>query len=67
MEFVEITKPEAKRAYCRGGNIYVSTIYRTHWQLPPSHLYSSHAPAEELFERGIPTREGKVHFFSSTK
>ena len=64
MGFVEITKTEAKRAYCRGGDIYVSTVYRTHWLLPASHCYSSHAPAEQLFERSIPSSEGKVHFFS---
>lgn len=64
MEFVEITKSEAKRAYCRGGEIYISTVYRTYWPLPASHCYSIRAPAETLFERSIPSSEGKVHFFS---
>lgn len=63
MDFVEITKTEAKRVYCRGGDVYISTVYRTHWMLPASHCYSSHAPAEQLFERSIPKREGKASFF----
>jgi len=63
MEFVEITKSEAKRAYCRGGDVYVTTTYRTHWKLPASHCYSSHAPIETLFERSVPSSEGKVRFF----
>lgn len=67
--FVEITKEEATSLYCKGENIYITTsggeIWkgRTLWKLPASAEYGSHAPAEELFYRGIPNYEGKVTFF----
>lgn len=64
MQYIEITKSEARRAYCRHVPVYISTTYRIYWKLPASHEYASHAPIEELFERSIPKSEGKVKFYA---
>lgn len=60
---IEITKEEAKELYCKGKSIFVNTNLRNQWKLPPSYAYSSHAPAEDLFYRSIPTGEGEVAFY----
>lgn len=62
-KFVEITKEKAKELYCKCEKVYVSTSRRSNWKIPESREYSSHAPAEELFNRGIPKYEGEVKFF----
>lgn len=62
---MEITREEAKNMYCKGKNVYISTNNRTHWKLPASYEYGSHAPAEELFYRSIPQYEGKVKFYKA--
>lgn len=61
--YIEITKEEAKKLYCKSEKVYVTTNTRTHWKLPASGEYGSHAPAEELFYRSIPEYEGDVKFF----
>ena len=63
VKYIEITENEAKILYYGGENVYVSTNARTHWKLPASYEYASHAPKEELFYRSIPECEGKVAFF----
>lgn len=60
---MEITKKEAKELYCNGKNVYITTINRTHWKIPASYEYGSHAPVEELFNRSVPKYEGKVKFY----
>lgn len=65
--FVEITKEEAKIAYCKSKRVYVSTDEREFWKLPASGEYGSHAPIEELFYRGIPMYEGNVRFFKNAE
>ena len=60
---IEITEDEAKERYCKYLNVYVSTNERTHWKLPASYEYSSHAPVEDLFYRSIPRNEGEVKFY----
>ena len=68
-KFVEITKEEAKDLYCKYKSVYITTSGtevwngRTHWKLPASGEYGSHAPVEELFYRGVPHNEGTVKFF----
>lgn len=47
-----VTKEEAKRAYCRDKSVYVGNKYGQEL-LTPSGWYGSHAPAEELFYRGV--------------
>ena len=59
----EISIEEAKVYYCKGLPVYVSNIQRTFWKLPASWEYSSHAPAEELFNRSIPKFEGENKFY----
>lgn len=61
--YVEITKTEAKELYCKGNSIYISNNLRKYWKLPASYEYSSHAPAEELFNRSIPKGEGETRFY----
>ena len=69
--FVEITMEEAKNLYCKCEKIYITTSGtkvwkgRTYWKIPASGEYSSHAPIEELFYRGIPNNEGNVRFFKT--
>lgn len=63
LKYTEISENEAKTLYISGEKVYVSTDSRTHWKMPASYEYSSHAPKEELFHRSIPTCEGKVAFF----
>jgi len=63
MSFKSITPDVAKQLYCKGYLVYVNTACRTHWRLPASYEYGSHAPAEELFYRSIPQYEGEVKFF----
>lgn len=66
---MEITREEAKKLYCNGKNVYITTSGtkvwqgRTHWKIPSSSEYGSHAPVEELFNRGIPIYEGEVKFY----
>lgn len=64
MNFSPITKDEAKQRYCKGEPVYVTTRHRTHWKLPASYEYSSHAPKEELFYRSIPDNEGEVRYYT---
>ena len=61
--FVEITKEKAKELYCKCEKVYVSTNERNNWKIPESREYGSHAPAEELFDSGIPKYEGEGKFF----
>ena len=65
--YIEITKEEAKTAYCKCENVYVSTDTRQFWKLPASYEYSSNAPKEELFYRSIPEYEGNAKFFKIGK
>lgn len=62
-KYTEITKDEAKIAYCKGDDVYVSTDKRKYWKMPASYDYGSHAPIETLFHRSIPNLEGDVMFF----
>ena len=61
--YTEITREEAKNLYCKGNSIYICNNSRKYWKLPESYEYSSHAPAEELFNRSIPTGEGETKFY----
>ena len=61
--FVEISKEEAKIAYCNHKKVYISTDSRKFWKMPASYEYGSHAPINELFYRGSPEYEGNVRFF----
>lgn len=69
--FIEITEAEAKKIYCKCGKVYITTSGtkvwngRKHWKLPASYEYASHAPAEELFYRSIPTNEGEIKFYKN--
>lgn len=47
-----VTKEEAKKAYCHSKHVYVDWEYGQEL-LTPSGWYGSHAPAEELFYRGV--------------
>ncbi len=67
MEFIKITKEEAKEMYCKCKNVYVTTNERTHWKMPAASAYGSHAPIAELFYRSIPEYEGEVEFFKAAK
>lgn len=67
MTYLQITEEEAKKMYCEGHKVYVTTNKRTHWKMPSSYEYCSHAPAEELFNRSIPKYEGGVGFFKTVK
>ena len=67
MDYIEITKEEAKDIYCKNGDVYVSNKERQYWHLPPSYAYNSHAPIEELFYRSCPSNEGENRFFKEAK
>lgn len=65
--YQEITEDEAKIMYCKGDPIYTLTLKQNLRKIPASYEYSSHAPASELFYRGIPQYEGRVQFFKKIK
>ena len=46
----KVTEEEAKNSYCHGKPVYIDCEYGKR-EMPPSHLYGSHAPASELFYR----------------
>lgn len=47
-----VTENEAKDAYCKGKRIWIDGEYGQ-VKITPSYEYGSHAPAEELFYRGV--------------
>jgi hypothetical protein len=63
MKLIKITHEEAKKAYCNGYSVYITTDRRKEWRIPASYEYGSHAPAEVLFARSIPTGEGIITFY----
>lgn len=63
--YSEITEAEAKEIYRKGGKVFVTTDRRTHWKIPASYEFGSHAPAEELFNRAIPKYEGQVKYYKA--
>ena len=65
MNYIEISKEEAKKLYCYGENIYITNGKRTFWRLPSPDAYGSHAPAEQLFHRSIPFYEGDTKFYKA--
>lgn len=68
MKYVEISQEEAKKIYCNDGEyVYISNDRREYWKMPASYEYSSHAPVDELFYRGIPEYEGTNRFYKAVK
>ena len=63
MHYTLISAAMAKKLYCHGHYVYITTDKRSLFRLPASYEYGSHAPAEELFYRGIPAYEGEVRFY----
>lgn len=49
----EVSRQEAKKAYCNGVDVYAIKDGKL-CRIPPSYLYSSGAPASELFHRSLP-------------
>lgn len=54
---MECPEHMAKEAYCNGYHVYVRSEYGID-QIPPTWTYGSHAPARQLFYRGINTIVG---------
>ena len=66
-KYIEITELEAKGIYCGGEQIYITNDKREFFRVPCSGDYGSHAPAEVLYTRSVPTHEGKIKFFIKEK